>query len=180
MRASPEKVIAVLEVFVIFVVPASVKVRLVDVVVSHTVPVPVSVQRPVPLVRVRMLELEEEKIPQVTFLLLASKVPFVRVRVRADAPSMLRLSWRVQEPPTILIGEFHALPFVVMVAPSAMLNSEITEALLTIVIVGDSTMLPKIVVYPGDHVPENPVKLRLLHRNDPLEVSDNVSDPPVT
>ena len=81
MRESPEKVIAVLEVSVIFVVPASVKVRLVVLAVSQTVPVPVSVQRPVPLVRVRMLALEADKLPMVTALLLSLNVPFVRVRV---------------------------------------------------------------------------------------------------
>ena len=42
---------------------------------------PVNVQVPVPMVRVRALLLLEENVPTVTFLPLASKVPLVRVNV---------------------------------------------------------------------------------------------------
>ena len=53
--------------------------------VVHTVALfPVMVHVPVPMVRVRVLELEEENSPIVTFLLLASNVPLVKVRVREE------------------------------------------------------------------------------------------------
>ena len=56
--------------------------RLALVLVVQTVAAfPVIVQVPVPMVMVRVLELFEEKAAAVTLKLLASKVPWVRVRV---------------------------------------------------------------------------------------------------
>lgn len=97
---------------------APLNVRLVTVPVFHIVPVPVSVQVPAPIVRVRIFAFDAATAPHVTLYPFALKVPLVRVRVRADAPSMLRESWRVQVPPTPLkvIGTLIATPFVVMVA----------------------------------------------------------------
>ena len=61
------------------------KVRLVIVPILHTAALfPVIVQVPVPIVMARVLELDEENIPIVTFLLFASKVPLVKVRVREE------------------------------------------------------------------------------------------------
>lgn len=47
----------------------------------HTAPVPVNVQVPEPMVIVRVLELFEENNPTVTLLLLALKIPEVRVNI---------------------------------------------------------------------------------------------------
>ena len=57
------------------------RVRFVAVLVFQTVPVPLKVQVPDPMVRVLVLELAEEKTPVETFLLLALKVPAVWVNV---------------------------------------------------------------------------------------------------
>ena len=55
-----------------------------------------------------MFELDEEKMPQVTLKLLALKVPFVRVRVRWDAPSISKLlpSWTAPPTPVMETGRF--------------------------------------------------------------------------
>ena len=66
VRESPENEIAVLEVSVILVVPASVNVSPVVVAVFQTVPVPVRVQRPVPLAIVLVVLPFPTKTPTVT------------------------------------------------------------------------------------------------------------------
>lgn len=78
----PEKVFAVLLVSVIFMVEVlPFTVRLVAVAVVQTVPVPDNVQVPDPMVITRVLALLEENAGVDTFLLLASRVPWVRVKV---------------------------------------------------------------------------------------------------
>lgn len=81
-------------------------VRFVPVVKSNIVALfPVSVHVPLPMVRVRVFELEEEKAPQVTLKLLALNVPWVRVSVLADAPSIFKESASVTLPVVeIVIG----------------------------------------------------------------------------
>ena len=78
----PEKVLAVVDVSVILIVEVSwPSVSPVIVAVVQTVPVPDSVQVPLPIVITLVFELLEENFPIEKFLLFASKVPLVRVTV---------------------------------------------------------------------------------------------------
>ena len=92
------------------------KVRFCDVAVVQTVVLfPVIVQIPEPIVRVRIFELEEENIPVVIFLLLASKVPLVRVRVLALPKVRSSPNSHVPPTPFRMTGKSSVLPLVVIV-----------------------------------------------------------------
>lgn len=112
----PAKVTPVAEVSVIFMVEVFwFKVRLVVVLVAHTVPVPAKVRVPLPMVSVRVLELLELNNPAVKFFPFASKVPLVSVAVRVLPTIKSSASCQVPPTPLKVIGKSRVCPFVVMV-----------------------------------------------------------------
>ena len=149
------------------------KVRLVSSLIDHTVaPSPVTVHVPVPIVIVRVLELDEESMPIVTFLLLASNVPLVRVRVLADVIVKSSTNWKV--PPTPLRT---TLPLNVTLLDVIVLVPEVAERVelpvWLLVIPVPIVREPYIILLAvPELVPVNPVKFRLPTEPARLMVSE--------
>ena len=127
------------------------------------VPVPMLVTRvvaPAPAV----------KLPVVTFLLFASKVPAVNVRARLAAIVNASASWSVAPAFNFLIGKSRVRPFdVITCVPETPFEYSV-EAPDAHVMVGENVILPPTYRSLLLIDPENPVKLRL-----PITHDDDVS-----
>ena len=141
---------AVADVSVIFMVEVfSFKVRLAWLVlVSHAVPVLVMVQVPEPMVSV-LVPLPKASVPTLTFLLLASKVPLVRVKALLVVVAISSASANCQVPPTPLkvSGLSIIFPLLVMVlVPDVAANVMAVALPVAMVIPEASVSEPSIVL----------------------------------
>ena len=118
---------------------------------------PVNVHVPLPMVRVRVFALFELNKKQVTFLLFASKLPRVSVRLLDVTKSSTNEI--VALVPLIINEDANAFPFEV-IEPTADAMIHCSAAVTELVMADDKTkfVAKAIVVDVDDHVPENPVK----------------------
>lgn len=98
VRLPPAKVFAAVYAPVSLIVELpGVRVNPVAVVAVQGSRLPFKVQVPLPMVRVRVFELDEEKAPAVTAILLASNLPAVSVNVLVEVTLRASASWTVFE-----------------------------------------------------------------------------------
>ena len=109
----------------------------------------VNVHVPLPIVKVLVLEFDEERLPIFTFLLLASKVPLVRVKALLVVVAISSASANCQVPPTPLkvSGLSIIFPLLVMVlVPDVAANVMAVALPVAMVIPEASVSEPSIVL----------------------------------